>query len=116
MKKYLVIAFMLLIFAVSAYAYDLNSCRDGNSLADVGECIQIGVFGDTFFFALIMILMLAIFMWQTRIPMGASIGIFLIMLFMLSPYLTGTYDMLFNLSLVTIGALVGLALLHFIRK
>lgn len=114
--KIILVFLMLLIFTTSIYAYDLNGCKDGNSLADIGECVQIGVFGDSFFFALIMILMFMIFMWQSRIPAGASIGLGLIMLFGLSPWLLGAYATLLNLTILAIGVTMGIAMLHFLRR
>jgi hypothetical protein len=102
----------------TAYAYDVSNCSDNNNWQSIGNCILEGSFaGDYLLFALIMTMLLMIFMWQTNMPAGAAIGISLIMFFALSGFLgANLYGMLFNLSLLVIGAMVGLAILHYVRR
>jgi len=116
MKK-LIVLFVLLLFVSFAYAYDLNACVDDNSFAAIGNCIAQGAFGgDLMFFAIIMLMIFTIFMWQARAPMGAALGLGLILFFAMSSFFGDLYTTLLNLMILAIGVLVGLAILHFIRR
>lgn len=110
---------VLLVFLLllsSAYAYDLNATRGSSDWNAIGNQIVRGSFsGDYNFFALIMLMLFAIFAWQARLPMGATLGIGLITLFGLGPMILG-YSTLLNLVVLSIGVLIGLAILHFVRR
>lgn len=116
MKKALVLL-ALLFLIVSVYAYDLNACEGDADFNAIGNCIIRGTFGaDPKFFAIIMLLIFTIFMWQSRVPSGAAIGIGLIIFFALGTSLGDLYQPLLNLAVLAIGVMVGLAILHFVRR
>ena len=117
MKKTILITLMLLLIASSAHAYDTSSCADANGFASIGNCIVRGSFGaDYMFFAIIMLAIFMGFMFQTRMPAGAAMGIGLIIFFAMGAFLGDLYTVLLNLAVLTIGIMVGLALLHFVRR
>lgn len=116
MKKIIMLLILMMLFSV-AYAYDTNSCRDSNSLDSIGNCIVRGAFaGDTMFFAIIMLILFTIFMWESRIPAGATISISLLLFLAMSPFFGNLYTTMLNLMLLVIGVVVALAILHFIRR
>lgn len=75
-----------------------------------------GAFGDVFFFALIMLALFALMMWQVGMPQGAALGVGLIVFFALDGMLGTNYVTMTNLIIVAIGTIVGLAILHFVRR
>jgi hypothetical protein len=116
MRKAFVALFFVLMLA-PAFAYDLNGTEGVNDWNGIGQTILRGSFGaDPLFFAIIFIGLLAIMMWQANMPMGATLGIGLIILFALGASLGATYTILLNLTILAIGILVGLAILHFVRR
>lgn len=116
MKKAIVLLFLLLL-ASTAYAADLNACKDNNGFTAIGNCLMRGSFsGDGMFFSIIMIVIFAVFMFQARLPAGAVLGLSLIMFFALGPFMGNLYVTLLNLTIMAIGVLVGLAILHFVRR
>lgn len=115
--RYALFALFLMAFIVNAFAYDLNSCKSVGDWNGIGNCIARGAFGGDFlFFSMIMLLLMAIFMWQARMPAGAAIGVSLIMFFGLLPFMVNIALPLINLIIVVIGISVGLAILHFVRR
>ncbi len=116
MKKMFVVLFLLLMIA-SAFAYDLNGIEGGDMNA-IGQTLIRGSFGgDYLFFAIIFIGLFAVMMWQANMPMGAVLGVGLVVFFGLGSYmLDNYYTVLLNLSVLAIGILVGLAILHFVRR
>ena len=116
MRKTILVAFMLLLIASSAYAYDTTSCKDANGFGAIGNCIIRGSFGaDERFFAILMLAIFMGFMFQSRLPAGAAMGIGLVIFFALGGFLGELYTVLLNLAVLTIGIMVGLALLHFVK-
>lgn len=116
MKKLLVLLALLLMLSL-AYAYDINACKGDGDWNAVGDCIIRGTFGgDYLFFAIIMLSLFAIFMWQTNMPEGAVLGVGLVVFFALGSFLGVYYQVLLNLTILAIGVMIGLAILHFIRR
>lgn len=116
MKKPLVVL-ALLFFLAPAMAYDINASRDGNSFADIGDVIVRGAFGaDYVFFSIIILGLFAMMMWQANMPMGATIAIGLVVLFAVGPLMADYYPIMVNLTMLAVGTLVGLTILHFVRR
>lgn len=116
MRRLMLLAALLLLLS-SAYAYDLNACKGDSDWNAIGYCILQGSFsGDYVFFAIIMLAMFAVFCWRVNMPAGASIGIGLVILFALGGFMGATGTMLMNLSVLAIGVMIGLTILHFIRR
>ena len=117
MRKVLILlAFILLVG--SAFAYDLNACQGDGNFTKIGECIIHGSFsGSTVLMAFIMMIIFSVFMWQAKVPMGAALGLGLILVFALLSWLpSGIGLFMINLAILAIGVLVGLAILHFVRR
>lgn len=116
MRKVLVLAALLFLLS-PAIAFDINVSRDGNTFADIGDVIVRGAFGaDYIFFSMIILALFAMMMWQANMPMGATLGIGLIILFAVGPLMQGYEYVLTNISVLAIGALIGLTVMHFVRR
>jgi len=117
MKRFVLMALALCFLCSAAYAYDLNACQGNNDWNAIGGCIVSGAFGgDYIFFGIIMLGLLAIFMWQTNMPASAGIGVGLVVIVALGGMLGSYYPMLLNLAIIAIGAMLALALMHFVRR
>lgn len=118
MKKALLLVVALVLFTHAVFAFDLNATSGCGDFNCMGHQIVRGAFGGDFmFFAIIMLIMFSIFVWQAGIPAGGAIGIGLILLFALGPLMTGgVYTTLLNLIILVVGALIGLAIMHYIRR
>ena len=117
MKKTILVAFILLLIVSSVNAYETDSCADANGFASIGNCIMRGSFGgDERFFAILMLAIFMGFMFQSRLPAGAAMGIGLVIFFAMGGFLGELYTVLLNLAVLTIGIMVALALLHFVRR
>ena len=115
-KKALLVLVGLLLLSHAAFAYDLNATAGGDWNAIGGAIVRGSFGGDYVFFSIIMIVMFCVFIWQAGIPSGGAIGVGLILLLALAPMLGNIFTTLFSLIILTIGATVGLAILHFIRR
>lgn len=116
MKKILTVIALILVLS-TVQAYDLNACRSLDDFNAMGNCIVRGSFGgDPLLFAIIMIGMFAVFMAYARMPQGAAIGMGMVLFFAMGDALGVHYSMLLNLSILAIGVLVGLSILHFIKS
>ena len=116
MKKLFVGLFLVLMLA-SAFAYDLNSTTGVGDWNGIGNTILRGSFGgDPLFFAIVFLGIMAVMMWQANMPMGAVLGVGLVIFFALGGMLGEYYSVLLNLSVLAIGILVALAILHFVRR
>ena len=117
-KKTILFCLVLLILpmAFATVGYDLNTCQDDNSFGAMGNCLVRGAFGgDYMFFAIIFLLVTAMFMWQAKAPMGAALVLGVTTIFMLSPFLGNVYTALLNLFLLVLGAMVGIMIIRFVR-
>ncbi len=117
MKK-LAIVLILLMALQPVFAYDVSECKDNNNFSGIGNCILQGSFGgDPTFFSIIFIGLFAIMMWQAKAPSGITLGLGLIMFFALNSGMLGPYyTVLINLTILAIGVLTGLAIIHFVRR
>lgn len=117
MRKKILTVVALLLFLSTVQAYDLNACRNLDDFNKMGNCIIRGSFsGDPLLFSIIMIGAFAIFMAYARMPQGAAIGLSLIVFFALGDSLGVHYTLLLNLAILTIGIMIGLTILHFIKN
>lgn len=117
MNKKILIVVALLLAVSTVQAYDLNACRDLDDFNKMGNCIIRGSFsGDPLLFSIIMIGAFAIFMAYARMPQGAAIGLGLIVFFSLGSSLGAYYTLLLNLSILAIGFMIGLTVLHFVKR
>lgn len=117
MRKKILTVILLLLFLSTVQAYDLSVCKDLSDFNKMGNCIIRGSFsGDPLLFSIIMIGMFAIFMAYARMPQGAAIGLSLILFFALGDSLGIHYTMLLNLAVLSIGIMIGLTVLHFIKR
>lgn len=118
MNKALLVLVALLLLGNAVFAYDLNATSGSGDWNAIGGQIVRGSFGgDYMFFALVMLAMFTLFIWQAGIPAGGAIGIGLVLLFALGPMFSGgLFTTLFNLIILATGAMVGLAILHFVRR
>lgn len=122
MKKAFLALLAFILISQTVFAYDLNACIPSNvssatpDFNGIGCVIMQGAFSATpLFFALVFFAIFALTMYVARVPAGASIAIGVITVFALGPFFGVYYGMLFNLFLIVIGGLVGLAILHFVR-
>ena len=116
MKK-AIVALFLVLMAASAFAYDLNATKGSGDFNAIGNTILRGAFGgDPLFFAIIFLGIMGVVMWQANMPMGAVLGVGLVIFFALGSSLGASYSVLLNLTVLSIGILIGLAILHFVRR
>lgn len=115
MRKALIVLVLVLMLS-SAQAYDLGTCASDTNFTGIGNCIVRGAFGDVFFFSLIMLALFSLMMWQTGVPQGVALGVGLIVFFALDGMLGTQYITMTNLIIVAIGTIVGLSILHFVRR
>lgn len=121
MMKKTVLVIATLLFFVSVSAYDLNACMNDGNFSGIGNCIVRGAFGaDPRFLGMIILVLFALFLWQARVPEGVGLAIGLLVIFALgggqaapqSGFLGELYPVLFNLGVVAIGGIVGLAVIR----
>ncbi len=105
--KRLIALFMFLLFAGSALAMDLNGCDFNNSdLNAIGGCIVRGSFSNEFFFSIILLLVFSVFMWQSRVPMGATLGITVLMIAAMDVMLGPYFNFMLDMVILTVAVLM----------